>query len=131
MRNTRLLLFLRTNSKRMSIAARKKQHFFDDCPRNCTDLLQPLDLSVNKPFKDHLRHKFQSWYADQVFKELQEGKNPDQGRHQAFYHETIGCEVDNISINFDYIRSQSGIIYDGFAKAGIVEALEVKFTRSI
>ena len=35
-------------------------------PSNCTDLLQPLDLSVNKPLKDHLRSCFQSWYSEQV-----------------------------------------------------------------
>ena len=27
-------------------------------PSNCTDKLQPLDLSVNKPAKDHLWQKF-------------------------------------------------------------------------
>ena len=33
-------------------------------PSNCTDLLQPLDLCLNKPLKDHLRSKFQSWYSE-------------------------------------------------------------------
>ena len=42
-------------------------------PSNCTDLLQPLDRSVNKP---HLRHSFQSWYSEQVSKQLEEGKEP-------------------------------------------------------
>jgi len=28
-------------------------------PNNCTDRLQPLDLSVNKPAKDFLQSKFQ------------------------------------------------------------------------
>ena len=32
-------------------------------PPNCTDQLQPLDLSVNKPAKDFLRKKFEQWYA--------------------------------------------------------------------
>ena len=31
-------------------------------PNNCTDLFQPLDLSVNKPFKDQLQGKFAEWY---------------------------------------------------------------------
>ena len=35
-------------------------------PPNCTDRLQPLDLTVNKSAKDFLRSKFQSWYAEQV-----------------------------------------------------------------
>ena len=46
-------------------------------PSNCTDLLRPLDLSVNKPLKDHLRCSFQSWYSEQVSKQLEEGKEPE------------------------------------------------------
>ena len=42
-------------------------------PPNCTDRLQPLDLSVNKTAKDFLRKCFQKWYALQVCSQL-EGK---------------------------------------------------------
>ena len=37
-------------------------------PAGCTDRLQPLDVSVNKPTKDFLREKFRLWYAEQVKK---------------------------------------------------------------
>ena len=40
-------------------------------PNNCTDLFQPLDLSVNKPLKDKPRGKFSEWYAQEVSKQLQ------------------------------------------------------------
>ena len=40
-------------------------------PNNCTDLLQPLDLSVNKPFKDKLQSKFSEWYTQEVSKQLE------------------------------------------------------------
>ena len=39
-------------------------------PANCTDLLQPMDLSVNKPVKDFLRNKFENWYADKIASEV-------------------------------------------------------------
>ena len=35
-------------------------------PANCTDRLQPLDISVNKPAKNFMREQFQHWYADQI-----------------------------------------------------------------
>ena len=35
-------------------------------PANCTSKLQPLNLTLNKPVKDHLRTHFQKWYAKQV-----------------------------------------------------------------
>ena len=44
---------------------------------NCTDVFQPLNLSVNKPLKDHLRSKFQSWYAEQVSKQMKDEKQPE------------------------------------------------------
>jgi len=42
-------------------------------PANCTDRLQPLDLSVNTVAKDFLHSKFQEWYAKQLCSQLQEG----------------------------------------------------------
>ena len=47
------------------------------CKRNCTNLFQPLDLSVNKPLKDKLRRGFSEWYTQEVAKKLSDGVNPD------------------------------------------------------
>ena len=40
-------------------------------PANCTDKLQPLNVAVNKPIKDEIRSRFQSWYVDEVREQLQ------------------------------------------------------------
>ena len=39
-------------------------------PPNTSDLLQPMDLSVNKPAKEFLRGKFQEWYSNKITKQL-------------------------------------------------------------
>ena len=44
---------------------------------NCTDRLQLLDLTVNKPAKNFLRLQFQSWYADKVSKQYSETMEDD------------------------------------------------------
>lgn len=35
-------------------------------PKNMTDHLQPIDISVNKPIKNYLQKRFQEWYTQQV-----------------------------------------------------------------
>ena len=35
-------------------------------PANCTDRLQPMDISLNKAVKDFLRRKFQVWYSEKL-----------------------------------------------------------------
>uniref|UniRef100_A0A1X7V892 DDE-1 domain-containing protein n=1 Tax=Amphimedon queenslandica TaxID=400682 RepID=A0A1X7V892_AMPQE len=35
-------------------------------PANCTDRLQPLDISVNKGAQSYLRNSFQEWYASPI-----------------------------------------------------------------
>ena len=35
-------------------------------PANCTDRLQPLDLTVNKTAKSFLQRQFQDWYANEI-----------------------------------------------------------------
>ena len=39
-------------------------------PPNTTDLLQPMDLTVNKPGKEFIKKKFENWYADKVIEQL-------------------------------------------------------------
>jgi len=41
-------------------------------PANCTDRLQPMDLSVNKSIKTFLRKQFTAWYAKEIFKQVQD-----------------------------------------------------------
>ena len=42
-------------------------------PANCTDRLQPLDVSVNKAAKNFLRGQFEDWYATQICDQLKAG----------------------------------------------------------
>ena len=42
-------------------------------PACCTDRLQPLDLTVNKDFKDLIKAKFQEWHTAQVMDQLDRG----------------------------------------------------------
>lgn len=44
-------------------------------PRTCTDRLQPMDLSVNKPFKAHLKQSFHTWYASQIKKQIEDNED--------------------------------------------------------
>ena len=39
-------------------------------PANCTNRLQPMDLSVNKSVKDFLLKKFIEWYSTRVMEKL-------------------------------------------------------------
>ena len=45
-------------------------------PANCTDHLQPLNLSVNKVAKEFLCREFNSWYSDQICDQLHRGIKP-------------------------------------------------------
>ena len=94
-------------------------------PSSCTDLLQPLYLSVNKPLKDHLRSCCQSWhYSEQVSKQLEGGKEPEGIKVDTKLTVVKPLSARWIISAYDCVRSQSWIIYSGFVEAGIVAALE-------
>ena len=42
-------------------------------PANCTDRLQPLNVSVNKAAKEFLQRQFQDWYSSKIASQLQAG----------------------------------------------------------
>jgi len=66
-----------TTANFLSILARSNISVVE-VPANCTDQLQPLGLSINKPVKDHLKSCFHEWYAAGIWKKTLTGDN-DKG----------------------------------------------------
>lgn len=93
-------------------------------PKTCTDRLQPMDLSVNKPFKDRLKQSFQTWYASQIQQQVKQ--KPDSASlspvdvcltimkplHAQWLIEAFRC-----------IESNPETITNGFKAAGILDKL--------
>ena len=97
-------------------------------PANCTDRLQPMDLSVQKAVKDRLKDKFNDWYSSQIIKQLDKGTavvdlEPVNLRMSAIKPLGAGWMVDV----WKSIKADSKLVFNGFHKAGIADILDYKF----
>ena len=86
-------------------------------PANCTDRLQPLDLSVNKAAKNYLRNCFQEWYAEQMGWQLDSEEDATVDLRMSIV-KPLGARW-MISL-YDYFKSHSEIIINGYKAAGII-----------
>ena len=94
-------------------------------PANCTDRLQPMDLSVNKALKDYLKSQFQTWYAEEVCCQVEEG-----------HVQLIDLNLSTVKplgarwivSAFDYIQGNPEIIKNGFSSAGTNIRIMCTFT---
>ena len=86
-------------------------------PANCTDWLQPLDLSVNKPAKDYMKRQFQSWYSDQVCKNIHDNKPSESIDIRMSVVKPLSTRW--MMGIYDYMKSNPDIIKNGFYAAGI------------
>ena len=101
-------------------------------PANCTDKLQPMDLAINKPLKDAMKRKFQTWYAKEMQQQL-----------------ITNTSLNNVKIDFrmsiikpksaswlmssvEEIRSRLLLAINGFRHAGITNAVQsLKSTKPL
>ena len=98
-------------------------------PANTTDILQPMELSVNKPAKSFIKDLFCKWYSEQL---LQQFQAQDDVPLQYVVLEPIDLSLPvlrNISAEWfvkmaDYISSNPQFIVNGFVRAGICRALD-------
>ena len=93
-------------------------------PSNCTDLLQPLDLSVNKAVKEHMCQQFCSWYSEQVKEKLEAGEDIENGIAVDMHMSTIKEVGARWLVSAcDHVCCNTQIVVNGFKKAGIADAI--------
>lgn len=88
---------------------------------NCTDRLQPLDISINK---DDVKKSFHSWYANEVQKQLQ----------SAPVHEVkvdlSAAVIKTKSVSWfisdwESLQGHPEIVINGFKKTGIAVTVAI------
>ena len=89
-------------------------------PPNCTDSLQPLDLSVNKSAKDHLRASFQKWHAAQIANQIEGGKVSSLEPVDLCMAKSKQLSAGWLISMYDYMKINPSIITNRFKKAGII-----------
>ena len=90
-------------------------------PANCTDRLQPLDVSVNKSAMEFLRRQFHDWYAKQICEHLQDNTPVTPVNLRLSVVKPLGEEW--MKGLYDYLKAKPEIIINGFKGAGIVDNL--------
>lgn len=87
-------------------------------PPNCTDHLQPLDVSVNQATKDFIWGKFESWSADRIMAQQKRGQDIQSFDLRLSVVKPIGAQwmIDL----YDYLKGNATIITHGFKNVGIL-----------
>ena len=94
-------------------------------PANCTDRLQPMDLSINKAIKDFMRKQLMEWYSMKVMERLS-NSTAEETTAIDFKLTTMKPLIMNWMIQlFDYLSTNPSIIQNGFKAAGITESVSL------
>ncbi len=86
-------------------------------PANCTDYLQPLDLTVNKVAKSFLKQKFSDWYASQVANQPTEPVDLSTARMKSV---GVGWLIEL----YEQIQNHPEHLVNGFHAAGIPQSID-------
>lgn len=90
-------------------------------PSCWTNYFQPLDLTVNKSSKSHLRNSAQTWYAGQIEKQIEAGKSPHEIKVDIRISLLKPLQAKWIVQFYDFIRNNPSIVLNGWKKSKIPE----------
>eukprot|EP00117_Sycon_ciliatum_P041057 scpid90355/ scgid30092/ Pogo transposable element with KRAB domain len=92
-------------------------------PAGCTGMLQPLDLTVNEPFKRHLKNQFGDWYAKQVAEDMGNGADATNVKLDLRTFIVKPLHFQWLVATLSWLKEQKATVMRGFAEAGITAAL--------
>ena len=95
-------------------------------PNNWTNYFQPLDLTVNKSSKDFLRQEAQSWYSQEIGKQMEAGKRPDEIKVDVCISVVKPLHAKWTVKYYDYARNNPDLIINGWKESGIINKLSQK-----
>lgn len=92
-------------------------------PANCTDKLQPLNISVKKPVKEEMRKRFHLWYAEQVQQKLQEGIGVNEVKVEMPASIMKNLSAKKMMATWDELKCRAELPINGYQKSGIIAAI--------
>ena len=85
-------------------------------PTNCTDKLQPLNLSANKPLKNEMKECFQAGHAELPF--------PMSKLTLVHPYKRVPKSANWLIGALDSLSQKPEIVINGFRKDAIIDALK-------
>ena len=92
-------------------------------PPNCTDRLQPLDLTVNKMAKDFLKREFQEWYTKEISKKYNTSTGIMDGLVDLSTSRMKNVGVSWLIRLYDHINNNPLNVVNGFLAAHIQQSI--------
>ena len=92
---------------------------------NCTDLLQPLDVSRNKGLKTEIKKCFVNWYSDEVKEQLDNGISIQEVNinMQMSKMKPLAARWLVGAFDYKYLQDNEQFAVNGFIESGIFEVL--------
>lgn len=93
-------------------------------PAACTDKLQPLDLTLNKEYKEEVRACFHGWYSAKVMEMVEEkeseGNDIETIKVDLRTSAVKGVHAQWLMKAHDVMVERTDLIREGFRKAGLL-----------
>ena len=86
-------------------------------------MLQPLDISVNKPLKAEIKRRFVNWYSDEVKVQLDSGIPIEEISIHMPISKMKPLAACWLVGAFDYLQQHEEFAVNGFKEAGIFDLL--------